>query len=105
MGEAPTTGAVCTDGAAARLLCAGGVAQVLLGSDGGKLGALVAALRAAGPGRVAVFAGDPADAADQAAALAMAQEQFGGTPVLVSSPAQARVMQAASRGRPTLATP
>lgn len=86
--------AVCTDGAAARLLCECGVAQVLLGSDGAGLGALVVALRAIGPGsgRVAVFVGDPADEADRAAAAAMAQEQFGGAPVLVASPAQARAM-------------
>jgi NAD(P)-dependent dehydrogenase (short-subunit alcohol dehydrogenase family) len=86
------------------VLCAAGLPQVLLGRDGAKLGSLAAALRAAGPGRVAVFAGDPADEADRAAALAMAQEQFGGVAVVVSSAAQARSMVAALEDGGTRAT-
>jgi hypothetical protein len=73
------------------------LAVVLLGSDGARLGHQAATLRAVGPGRVAVFAGDPAEAADRGAALDMAREQFGAEPELVSSPAQARAIVAACR--------
>jgi hypothetical protein len=96
--ETPRPCAVCTDAAAARRLWAGGLALVLFGSDAAGLGRLAAALRAVGAGRVAVFVGDPAVEVDRAAALAMAQEQFGATPVLVSSPAQARALVAAGHG-------
>jgi hypothetical protein len=73
------------------------MAVVLFGSDAARLGHRAAALRALGSGRVAVFAGDPGEAADRAAVLDMAREQFGAEPVQVSSPDQARAMVAAGR--------
>lgn len=93
--RAPTTCAVCTDEAAARLLCAEGLTVVLFGSDAARLGRQAAAMRAVGSGRVAVFAGDPNEAADRAAVLDMAREQFGVEPVQVSSADQARAVVAA----------
>ena len=88
--------AVCTDPAAAELLHAAGYAVVLLGPPEAGLGRLAAALRAARPGPVAVFAGDPSSAGDQAAASEMAREQFRVDAVVVSSPLDARALIASA---------
>ena len=88
--------AVCTDPDAAGLLHAAGFAVVLLGPSGEDPGRLAATLRASGAVPVAVFAGDPDDATDVAAATAMAEEQFRAAPVLVSSPPDARALIASS---------
>jgi hypothetical protein len=88
--------AVCTDPGAAHVLQSAGVAVVMMGLDSALLGRLAAGLRSNGRsgGRVAVFVGDPGDPADLSAAVAMAEEQFGVAPVMVSSPAQAQYVVA-----------
>jgi hypothetical protein len=92
--------AVCTDEPAARVLVAAGVGVVLFGPDGAALGRAVAGIRAAGPGRVAVFVGEPSEADDRAAAVAMAAEQFGIAPVAVAVGSAAEA-QAVVRALPT----
>jgi hypothetical protein len=88
--------AVCTDIGAAQVLQAAGVAVVMMGLDSAALGRRAAELRetASSGGRVAIFVGDPDDPADLSSALVMAQEQFGATPVVVSSAVEARAMVA-----------
>lgn len=94
VGENGPAGAVCRHVAAARVLHQAGVAVVVIGPDSTGLGRVAAELRAEGPGRIAVFVGDPDDPADRDQAAVMAEEQFGVVPVWVTSPAQARALLA-----------
>jgi NADP-dependent 3-hydroxy acid dehydrogenase YdfG len=80
--------AVCFDVETARLLLQRGAAVVLVGQDAEALGRAAPGMRA--QGRVAIFVGDPADAAVMEAARAMAAEQFGAEPVVVPDLESAR---------------
>jgi NAD(P)-dependent dehydrogenase (short-subunit alcohol dehydrogenase family) len=80
--------AVCFDLETAHLLLKQGTAVVLVGDDGEALGHAAAALRKMG--RIAIFVGNPADRSTIDAARAMAAEQFGDDPVIVTSAEFAR---------------
>jgi hypothetical protein len=84
--------AVCLDLEGARILVAAGLGVVLFGPDGRVWGQALAGLRGAGPGRLAVFVGDPAHGGDRAAAVALATEQFGSPPAVVGSADEARAL-------------
>ncbi len=68
---------VCADPAVAEILVAQGAAVVFYGADAEWVARVLAAPRPPGA-RVAVMIGDPADPAVEAAARALAAEQFGG---------------------------
>jgi hypothetical protein len=67
---------VCTDVDEALSALRAGAAVVLLGTDATALGRAARCLRSQPGGRVAVFVGDPSDAAVRAAAVDLAEEQF-----------------------------
>lgn len=80
--------ALCYQPAVAAILLAGGIDVVLCGTDDTELAAAVVAARAAGGGRIAIFVGEEVLVTE--AAVAMAAELFGGSPVIVSSLSEAR---------------
>jgi hypothetical protein len=86
---------VCADPEVAEVLVARGAAVVFYGADAGWVARALAAPRPPGA-RVAVLIGDPADPAVEAAAQALAAEQFGGDPVVVRTLSHARQLEPGS---------
>jgi NADP-dependent 3-hydroxy acid dehydrogenase YdfG len=83
-----TPTAVCFDVETAHLLLQRGAAVVLVGQDAEALGRAAPGMRA--QGRVAIFVGDPTDAAVRETARGMAAELFGAEPVIVPNLEAAR---------------
>ena len=83
-----TAVAVCFDVETAYLLLRRGAAVVLLGQDAEAIGRAAPGMR--DRGRVAIFVGDPGDAAVIESARAMAAELFGAEPVVVPDLESAR---------------
>jgi hypothetical protein len=87
--------AICADPDVAAVLLGQGAGVVLVGTDWAPWAPVLAAPRPAG-GRVAVLIGDRADPAVAAAARAMAEELFGGAPVVVDTVSHARQLDPGS---------